>query len=252
MKVVLNFTRCARRDDLFLEKAALLEELARYVLAALRRESGELPVRAFVDDLRTLAALSEAGLDPEYVPWRGGEELRSRLARLRRDRLRAAPGELVLWLSPMAGPVTPSRLRRFLDGAGGEPAVSAGLVHCNANPFWTFLLSPLSFDGRYYRDRNVSGLPTFRPESAFVAPERWNERLGVREIAGSQWLPDVWREDAVLTLEDGSSAAQRPVVAEVGEERRDLPLLYALPLFDAAPETRLSFVAPPAPEEETA
>ncbi|MEF2144730.1 MAG: hypothetical protein V3573_04725 [Desulfovibrionaceae bacterium] len=246
MRVVLDFSRCGQRDNLFLEKASLLEELARFVVSAVGQELRGQPVRCFVDDLRCMAALTGCGLDTEYVAQgQGGKAtgtMAQRIARLRRTRLAHVPsGEAVLWLSPLAGPVTPSRLRRFLAAADGKPALSMAPVHCNANPFWTFLLSPLSFNGQYYQDRNATQLPAFRPESNFIDQEQWRERLGDRSIDGSQWLPEVWRVDGALALDDGSGAAARSVPVEMEERLGDLPLLYALPLNDVARETPLSF-----------
>ncbi len=243
MNAALFFHLAGPRDAVFLEREALARELVRFVWRAVcALGARKTAVLAAGEDLaRRLAALGEtpaplvAKAPAAGDPWSPAAWARRALAGT------FGPGPLLV-VSPFSGPVSPGRLAVFLEAARGGAFVSALRAPANANPFWASALSARSRRGRWFRGQNLTSAPQYRVK------EVWDKRCGPDGILGSQWLPTVCRADAALTYdpgvpgrgEDEDGPVYQALCAEC-EKDEDLPLLYALPLFEISPDEPLSF-----------
>lgn len=243
MRHIVNLTLNGfRRNTIFIESEPLFRELLDHV-SMLVRPLGEGMV--VVDEtVRSCLGGCPQGRDAFLSKATGPVKV---AAEVRTEFPEMFASQDVVIVSPTLGVISRRGIEQFMgqvEGAGAS--ISASPVSCNANPFWTTMISPLSrVDGSSYRDRNTTFLPKLKPGGAFISQERWEELFGDLDIRGSQWLPEVFRVDGALVHlppgEDAAGGAAPRFVPIEHEADASLPLLYQLDVVDADPDEQLSF-----------
>lgn len=232
MNVVLSLCAATPREHLLL--TAFGGEVAAYALEALRGVLPDARIAGACCDERGLALLRAHGVEPRFdMDAADGEPAWMQCARA------VAGPEERLVVSPLAGRVTPGRMRAMLAARQrrpGEALASTQRLADNSNPLWC---RPLPGDAEWRAQFFEAGeVAAFQPEQ-WLSAEALEEFPTVKDFRGRQSLPDFHQVDGALVFvpRDMDIPAQgpwwfEPVLLKDADEETDMPLAYRLPILD--------------------
>lgn len=257
VNVIICCLAARSRDRFFLRHGLPDEHIVRHTLSCLKDIGGVENIVVLTNDPGTADAILEQDQPiltiqdnfEEIKDFRRGPlwlaALRYLKSRPTYEGLFSAKGLLVL--APTRGRMLPARISAALQAASpGKVILLSRRITANANPFWVYLVSPLSLRSDIYLDRNTTKLPRITAETFFDRAkwQAWHQD----NISGSHLLPDVRRIDESIAVIFGA-----PDLLAIAEDKRTWELVelsddmgacgylpYDLPVLDLALDSEIS------------